>query len=182
MNLLGKNSFSSSPRFMRFGFCRIKAFLIMLCGLNQFVWKILLILLIICSIDIVAQRPDTNYDESKVPKYTIPDPLVLSNGKKVTDEKTWWEHRRPEILKLFENHVYGKSPGKTEEMIFDVTSVDKEALDGKAIRKKVTVYFSGRKNDKKMDILIYLPKDKPKPVRKRPINSLDSFTKLSSGQ
>ncbi len=164
MNLLGKNSFSRSSRFMRFGFCRVKAFLIMLCSINQFVWKILPILLIICFIDIVAQRPDTNYDETKVPKYTIPDPLVLSNGKKVTDEKTWWEQRQPEILKLFEHHVYGKSPGKTEEMIFDVTSVDKEALDGKAIRKKVTVYFSGRKNEKKMDILIYLPKDKPKPL------------------
>ena len=29
------------------------------------------------------------YDESKVPKYTLPDPLTLLNGKKVTDSQTW---------------------------------------------------------------------------------------------
>ena len=40
----------------------------------------------------------TNYDESKVPEYTLPDPLVAADGTKVTDAETWLAKRRPEIL------------------------------------------------------------------------------------
>ena len=31
----------------------------------------------------------SNYDESKVGTYTLPDPLVLANGKPVRDRQTW---------------------------------------------------------------------------------------------
>ena len=42
------------------------------------------------SIDASAQfPPGTNVDESKVPPYVLPDPLVMSNGKKVKDKKEW---------------------------------------------------------------------------------------------
>ena len=40
-----------------------------------------------------ADRPGTNSDESKVPPYTLPDPLVCLDGAKVTDAKTWMEKR-----------------------------------------------------------------------------------------
>lgn len=30
-----------------------------------------------------------NYDESKVPVYTLPDVLTLTNGRKVTTKKEW---------------------------------------------------------------------------------------------
>ena len=37
-----------------------------------------------------------NVDESKAVAYTsIPDPLVLKNGQKVTNAKMWWNKRRP---------------------------------------------------------------------------------------
>ena len=52
---------------------------------------------------LVADVPAANYDESKVPKYTLPDPLVMASGEKVGDTKTWREKRRPEILELFRN-------------------------------------------------------------------------------
>ena len=42
------------------------------------------------SIDASAQfPPGTNVDDSKVPAYVLPDPLVMSNGKKVKDKKEW---------------------------------------------------------------------------------------------
>ena len=104
-----------------------------------------------------------NYDESKIPAYTLPDPLTLSDGTKVADAKTWWKHRRPEILRLFEEFVYGKTPGMLKDITFEVTSTA-ESLEGKAIRKEVSVYFTGKKDGPKMDILIYLPKDAKKPV------------------
>jgi hypothetical protein len=92
-----------------------------------------------------------------VPKYTLPDPLVCLDGSKVTDAKTWETIRRPEILKLYETHVYGKAPGRPKDMTFEVRSIDKNALGGKAIRKEVVVYFGADKKGPKMDILIYLP-------------------------
>jgi hypothetical protein len=113
----------------------------------------------------VAQPPGTNYDESKVPTYTLPDPLVLSNGARVTDAKTWFEKRRPELLRLFAEHVYGKTPERMLPVKFVVTSTDENALDGKAVRKEVSAYFTGETDGPRMDILIYLPKPSPRPVR-----------------
>src|SRR5882762_8039444 len=110
-----------------------------------------------------AQPFMPNYDESKVPKYTLPDPLVMAYGRKVSDAKVWQAKRRPEILELFRTHVYGRSPGQPPKMKFEVTSLDRKALGGIATRKEVSVYFTGKKDGPKMDILIYQPND----VRKR---------------
>ncbi len=107
---------------------------------------------------------EANYDESKVPQYTLPDPLVCGDGTKVTDADTWRQKRRPEILSLFEEHMFGKAPGKPQLMTFITTSVNKNALDGRATRKEVTVYFTGREQDPNMTILLYLPNNAAKPV------------------
>ncbi len=112
----------------------------------------------------VKPKEEINYDEAKVPPYTLPDPLVLSDGRKVANADTWNRERRPEILRLFEAQVYGKSPGRPERMTFEITSVDDKALGGKAIRKEVSVYFAGDRNGPRMDILIYLPAGGKKPV------------------
>lgn len=111
-----------------------------------------------------AQPPEVNYDESKVPKYTLPDPLVLEDGRRVTDAKMWFEQRRPEILRLFQTHMYGKSPGRPEEMWFETTSVAANALEGKATRKEVTVHFTRDGQGPAMHVLVYLPNNVPRPV------------------
>ena len=67
---------------------------------------------------LAAQPKGFNYDESKVPEYTLPDPLVLANGEPVKDARTWNNHRRPEILELFTTQVYGRSPGRPAGMTF----------------------------------------------------------------
>ncbi len=115
-----------------------------------------LVLLAACTVH--GQQPfKPNYDESKVPKYTLPDLLTCLDGRKVSDANTWEAKRRPEILKLYETHVYGKAPGRPKGMTFEVRSIDRKALGGKAVRKEVRVYFSADKQGPKMDILIYLP-------------------------
>lgn len=111
-----------------------------------------------------AQRGDINYDESRVPKYSLPDPLLLAGGERVTDARTWTEKRRPEILRLFETEVYGRSPGKPEKMTFHVTSLERGALGGKALRKEVSVRFTGKKDGPGMEILIYIPAAARRPV------------------
>lgn len=111
-----------------------------------------------------ARCGEVNYDESKVPDYTLPDPLVALDGTRVTDAQTWTNQRRGEILELFRTHVYGRSPAAPRRMSFEVTSVDRQALEGKAIRKEISVYFTADKQGPRMDILLYLPAGAEKPV------------------
>jgi len=118
-----------------------------------------------------------NYDESRVGDYVLPDPLTLADGKPVRDAKTWSQKRRPEIVRLFEENQFGRSPGRPAGMSFDVFDKGTPALDGKAQRRQVTVYFSPDKRGPKMDLLIYLPADARKPA---PLLLNLSFTANSS--
>jgi hypothetical protein len=69
--------------------------------------------------------PPGLYDESKIPQYSLPDPLFMLNCEKVTDTKTCKEKHRLEILKLFEAHVYGRTMiGRPKEMTWEVTSIN----------------------------------------------------------
>jgi hypothetical protein len=112
-----------------------------------------------------GQAIPTNYDESKVGKYTLPDPLLLENGERVRDPQTWNQRRRPEIFRLFEENVYGRTPhGGTKEVRFEPFDLDKNALGGKAIRKQITMSFSHKKDGPKADLLVYLPTAARKPV------------------
>lgn len=112
-----------------------------------------------------GELPPVNYDESKVPPYTLPDPLVCEDGSRVTSPELWFSKRRPELLRLFQTHVYGRSPGRPEGMWFEIRSVDDNALEGKAIRKEVTVHFTPKGTQgPKVDVLFYLPKNAPRPV------------------
>ena len=104
-----------------------------------------------------GQPKGFNYDEDKVPSYTLPDPLVLADGSKVADAATWESTRRPEILRLFETEVYGKAPGRPGGMTARVTAIDKEAVGGLATRKSVTIAFDGRADGPSMDLLVYTP-------------------------
>ena len=112
---------------------------------------------------VVAGIP-VNYDEALVGNYKLPDPLVMANGKAVKDAKTWTTKRRAEIVKLFEENQYGRSPGRPAAMSFDVFDKGTPAFDGKALRRQVTVYFSADKSGPKMDLLVYLPAGATKPV------------------
>src|SRR5688572_11130385 len=74
------------------------------------------------------QAPNAaNIDEAKASPYTmLPDPLVLKNGKKVTDAKTWWNDRRPEIVEEFNREIYGRVPMNVPKVKWEVSSVTNE--------------------------------------------------------
>lgn len=64
-----------------------------------------------------------NVDESKASPYTaLPDPLMLSNGKKVRDAATWWKKGRPATMALFDREVYGKMPPNTPAVKWELVS------------------------------------------------------------
>jgi (4-O-methyl)-D-glucuronate---lignin esterase len=115
-------------------------------------------------LSVFAQRPEVNYDESRVPAYTLPDPLISESGEKVTDAAMWRAHRRPAILKMFESRMYGRSPGRPQDMSFEVTAEGQPALDGKAVRKEVVIHFAGAAGGPGMTLLIYRPSAASGPV------------------
>jgi hypothetical protein len=123
----------------------------------------LLAVSLLSSLSLQAQAPQANYDESQVPDYSLPDPLLM-DGKPITSSKVWQGKRRQEILRLFESQVYGRTPQERLPIRHEVTAVDRAALAGKAVRKEVSIYFSGRKEEPKMDLLLYLPSDASGPV------------------
>lgn len=64
-----------------------------------------------------------NYDESKAnPFPTLPDPLTLKDGKKVTTASVWWSKRRPEIVEDFDREIYGRVPQNVPKVNWEVTS------------------------------------------------------------
>ncbi len=113
-----------------------------------------------------------NYDESKIPAYSLPDPLVLQNGGKVENAQTWFKKRRPEILRLFEDEQFGKSPNRKNSS-FKVFETGTLVMQGKATRRQVTIYFTKDTSKYKADLLLYLPAKKEGPV---PILLNISFT------
>lgn len=115
------------------------------------------------------------YEESEVPAYTLPDLLTMADGRPV-DSAAAWRERRAELLAIFAEQVYGKTPRATVPLRFVTTDHDPTALDGTATRKQVTVYFTSPKRGEErgdeldeergpqMEILLYLPNGATKPV------------------
>ncbi|HCE56420.1 MAG TPA: acetylxylan esterase [Prolixibacteraceae bacterium] len=124
----------------------------------------LLIALLITQL-IFAQQFVPNYDESKVPKFVVPDPLVTFNQKKVKNVKDWEKKRRPELLKIFTQNMFGEIPGDLKILSVEILEQSENAYNGKAKRKQVLLHFE--KNGKKLGftILLYLPKN----VEKAPL-------------
>jgi len=113
--------------------------------------------------DVVAGIP-VNYDETMTGTYSLPDPLAFPGGKKVRNARQWYNKRRPQIVSLFEEYQYGKVPPPPADMSFNVFDKGTPALNGTAVRKQVTVYFTKDTSDFRIDILIYLPAASVKPV------------------
>jgi hypothetical protein len=112
----------------------------------------------------VAQPAGANYDETKVEAYTLPDPLRFTDGTPVAVAAAWREKRRPELFRLFEEHVYGRSPGPPPGVRFVVFESDANALGGLATRRQVRVLLDGTEDGPSFEILLYVPNAIRRPV------------------
>lgn len=108
---------------------------------------------------VFAQTFEPNYDESKVPQFVVPDPLLTFKLKKVKNVRDWEKNRRPELVDYFTQNMFGEVPGDLKISAFEVVEQGDDAFNGKAKRKQVELSFE--KNGKKLHftILMYLPKN-----------------------
>ena len=108
--------------------------------------------LVVCASKLCAQ----NYDETKVPSYALPEILKTSTGQIIKNTSDWEKKRRPEILSLFENNVYGQMPKDYDSLKFKITN-ESDAINGKAHLKEVTVsvWRTGKSVD--IDLILFTP-------------------------
>jgi hypothetical protein len=105
-----------------------------------------------------------NYDESKVPAYTLPEVLNTSTHKPVTNRASWQKLRRPEILKLFEDNVYGQMPNKYDSIKFTLTRDDLNVMAGKAHFKEVQIAVWKANKCVIIHLILFIPNHIKKPV------------------
>ena len=112
-----------------------------------------------------AQMPPLvdNYDETKVGTYTLPDLLLMTNGKRVASRADWMR-RRTELIQLFAENVYGRTPTQPVRLRFQTTSVEPSARNGLAIRKQISIFFADYPQLPPIEVLLYTPKGATKPV------------------
>lgn len=100
--------------------------------------------------------PGFNYDEAKAGSYTLPDPLEMNDGSKVANAQQW-RKRRAEILRLFETHVYGRTPAKHPVIRFEEKPRAAKALGGLATRREITIWLLGKPGGPRLNLLLYVP-------------------------
>jgi len=75
---------------------------------------------------------EANYDESNVPDYVLPELLTNATRSEVKTARDWEKIRRPVVVDLFEQYVYGKVPEGDYRQSHEVLSHEQNALDGLA--------------------------------------------------
>ncbi len=128
--------------------------------------KHLLIILCIGWVSFAGQlgaQTETNYDESLVQPYELPELLVTSNGERITSLAGWEQHR-PELLDFFAREMYGRTPTESIPVRYELLVENPDALGGKAIGKQIKFVFSNGEREHVAYLLLYLPKSAVAPV------------------
>jgi hypothetical protein len=101
------------------------------------------------------QQPKFNFDEAAVAPYTLPDLLVARNAVVRTPDE--WRARRTEILELFRENVYGRSPGPPERLRFEVVEENPKAMAGAATLKRISVVSTQGGREHRFPLTLFLP-------------------------
>jgi (4-O-methyl)-D-glucuronate---lignin esterase len=74
-----------------------------------------------------------NYDEARAnPFPSLPDPLTLASGQRVTTARLW-PKRRAELVELFEREVYGRVPPNAPKVSWRVAESDTGTIAGRRV-------------------------------------------------
>ncbi|SHL61970.1 Prolyl oligopeptidase family protein [Chitinophaga jiangningensis] len=117
-----------------------------------------------------AQKQDrfmgetVNYDEDSVPPYVLPPLLKTLKGKTVSNTTTWEKVRRPEIIHLFEENVYGYTPSAFDSIRYRVTNDEPAAMTGRAHLKEVAVSVWNRGKSVTINLVLFTPNKQSRPA------------------
>ena len=102
---------------------------------------------------------EANYDEANVPSYTLPDVLTSFDGQTIGTVEAWEAKRRPEIIRFFEQNMYGAVPEPPSpiEKSFKLLSENRELLNGLCTRKDVEITFKNQQGSVTMPLVLFVP-------------------------
>jgi hypothetical protein len=112
------------------------------------------------------RMPGYNYDEAKIAPYVMLDPLRMADGTAVTTERQWQTERRPQILQLFEENIFGRTPAAAQHVPLHAHVIERSeyAFGGTATREQVELSFDPIPGsaaigvtEHTLRLLIYLP-------------------------
>ncbi len=99
----------------------------------------------------------SNYDESKLPPYTLPDPLVLPDGHRVSTAREWMQQRRAELIRIYERDIFGRTPASTPRVSWLVT-------EDHGPKKLVVGTFGTGAKTSRINLTLNLPANATRPV------------------
>ncbi len=103
-------------------------------------------------------RGEFNYEETKVPSYVLPDPLVANEGTAIVSDKQWSTIRRPELMELFREHVYGRRPTTSYAIEFVQEAERTDSLEGTAIGRSMKAVLTIDERSFTFPFTIFVPK------------------------
>ena len=104
---------------------------------------------------VAAQTARTNTDEAKVGAYTLPPILTDAAGKPVAAKD--WPRRRAEILRLFEQHQFGRTPTARVPVRTEITERDAAGLGGIARRTQARLIVGTGEQAPVVRVVLYRP-------------------------
>jgi dienelactone hydrolase len=111
--------------------------------------------------DTAAKQAAFNYEEARVPAYTLPD-LFPGAGATIRTPDDW-RTRRADLLDLFRDNVYGRSPGKPTRLRFE-PSASEPAMGGAATLKRVAIISEHNERQHRFDLTLFLPNARREPA------------------
>lgn len=105
-----------------------------------------------------------NYDESKVPAYSLPDFFVSIENKKINSVDQWENLRRKELLYLFSKNVYGQMPKTYDSINFVLVNADYTAMGNRAHMKHVRIEVWRKGEMLPVNVVLFTPAKAARPV------------------
>jgi hypothetical protein len=104
-------------------------------------------------------------DASDAAPYTLPDPLLDKAGRKITTAAAWEKNRRPEVLELFREHVYGRVPATPYRQTFTVVNENPRAMNGAATLKQIAIKIEADGGQPvTINLSLFIPNARTKPA------------------
>ena len=109
---------------------------------------------------VLYAQPTVRVNNEKTTVESLPDLLTLKHGEPVNSPEVWERLKRPELLHLFKNEVYGMVPdGDPIPSSIEVIEESDAAFNNKAHRIQFALDFKKGHRNLRVHILLYLPKD-----------------------
>ena len=104
-----------------------------------------------------------NYDESKIPAYTLPKLLTSQQGKIINSKQQWEQFRRDEILTLFKQQMYGAVPEFDYDVSYSINTLT-SPNPKEYTQEEVNITIGNSKNSVTLSMLLTMPTKANGPV------------------